>query len=99
MNKNELTEYADYLLKTAMYKVNNIEDAEDLAQETMLAALVAISQNKPMENPKNWLTTVLYRKYYDMLRRKYRKGTVSIDECNEFLEEVHVPLLGTQQRL
>ena len=83
MNKNELTEYADHLLKTAMYKVNNIEDAEDLVQETMLAALVAIGQNKPMENPKNWLTTVLYRKYYDMLRRKYRKGTVSIDVVGE----------------
>lgn len=48
MNKNELTEYADYLLKTAMFKVNNIEDAEDLVQETLMAALVAIYQNKPI---------------------------------------------------
>ncbi len=83
MNKNELTEYADYLLKTAMYKVNNIEDAEDLVQETLMAALTAIHQNKPVENPKNWLVTVLHRKYYDMLRRKYRKGTVSIDIIGE----------------
>lgn len=30
MNKNELTEYADYLFKTAMHMVDNIEDAEDL---------------------------------------------------------------------
>lgn len=83
MNKNELTEYADYLLKTAMFKVNNIEDAEDLVQETLIAALIAIHQNKPIENPKNWLVTVLHRKYYDMLRRKYRKGTVSIDMIGE----------------
>ncbi len=83
MNKNEITEYADYLLKTAMFKVNNIEDAEDLVQETLLAALVAVSQNKPIEEPKNWLVTVLHRKYYDMLRRKYRKGTVSIDMIGE----------------
>lgn len=83
MNKNELTEYADYLLKTAMFKVNNIEDAEDLVQETLMAALVAIHQNKPIENLKNWLVTVLHRKYYDMLRRKYRKGTVSIDMIGE----------------
>ena len=55
MNKNELTEYADYLLKTAMFKVNNIEDAEDLVQETLMAALVAIHQNKPIENPKTGL--------------------------------------------
>ena len=78
MNKNELTEYADYLLKTAMFKVNNIEDAEDLVQETLMAALVAIHQNKPIENLKNWLVTVLHRKYYDMLRRKYRKGMLAL---------------------
>ncbi len=83
MNKNKLIEYADYLLKTAMFKVDNIEDAEDLVQETLMAALIAIHKNKPIENPKNWLVTVLHRKYYDMLRRKYRKGTVSIDMIGE----------------
>ncbi len=83
MNKNEITEYADYLLRTAMLRVNNIEDAEDLVQETLLAALAAIGQDKPIENPKNWLITVLHRKYYDMLRRKYQKGTVSIDMIGE----------------
>ena len=66
MNKNELTEYADYLLKTAMYKVNNIEEAQELVQETLMAALIAIHQNKPVENPKSWLVTVLNRKYYDI---------------------------------
>ncbi len=30
MNKNELIEYADYLLQTALYKVQNIADAEEL---------------------------------------------------------------------
>lgn len=94
MDKNELIKYADYLFKTAMFKVSNIEDAEDLVQETMVAALVTISQNKPIDNPKNWLTTVLHRKYYDLLRRKYRKGTVSIDiigevpVCDEISEKI-----------
>ncbi len=83
MNRTELTEYADYLLKTALYKVDNIEDAEDLVQETLLAALAAESRNKPIDDLKNWLVTVLHRKYYDMLRRKYRKGTVSIDMIGE----------------
>lgn len=83
MNKNELTEYADYLLQTAMYKVKNIEDAEDLVQETLLAGLAAIHRKKPIDNPKNWLVTVLNRKYYDMLRRKYRKPIVSIDTAGE----------------
>lgn len=83
MNRNELTGYADHLLKTAMYKVNDIQDAEDLVQETLMAALVAIDQNKPVGDTKSWLMTVLHRKYYDMLRRRYRKGTVSIDVIGE----------------
>ncbi len=83
MNNNELTEYADYLLQTAKYKVQSIEDAEDLVQETLMAGLVAIGQGQTFENPKNWLVTVFHRKYYDMLRRKYRKGTVSIDVVAE----------------
>ena len=83
MNKTELIEYADYLLQTAMYKVDNIEDAEDLVQETLVEALVAIHQNKVIDNPKSWLVTVLHHKYYDMLRRKYRKGTVSMDVMGE----------------
>ena len=87
MNKNQLTEYADYLLKTALYKVQNIVDAEDLVQETLMAALVAIEQKKPIENPKNWLITVLNRKYYDKIRQKYRKQTVSIDVVVEIPQD------------
>lgn len=83
MNKTELIEYADYLLQTAMYKVDNIEDAEDLVQETLVEALLVIQRNKAIDNPKSWLVTVLHHKYYDMLRRKYRKGTVSMDVIGE----------------
>ncbi len=87
MNNNDLTEYADYLLQMAMYKVQNIEDAEDLVQETLVAGLVAINQGQCIDNPKSWLVTVLYRKFYDMLRRKYRKGTVSIYAVGEILTQ------------
>ncbi len=83
MNKNELTEYADYLLQTALYKVQNIADAEDLVQETLVAGLVAIHQKKQIDNPKSWLLTVLNRKYYNMLRKKYRNPIVSIDMAGE----------------
>ena len=62
MNLNNLTEYADYLLQTAMYKVQNISDAEDLVQETLMAALLAMKKGKTIDNPKSWLVTVLNRK-------------------------------------
>ena len=78
MNKTDLTEYADLLLNAALYKCNNIADAQDLVQDTLLAALAAM-EKKPLNDPKAWLMTVLNRKYYDMLRRKYNKPTVSFD--------------------
>lgn len=94
MNKNNLWSYADYLLKIAVYKTGNIIDAEDIVQETLLAALIYIDKGGSMDNPKNWLATVLNRKYYDFLRRKYRKPTVCIDvvceqaEDKELFEEI-----------
>ncbi|MED9904566.1 MAG: RNA polymerase sigma factor [Lachnospiraceae bacterium] len=87
MNKNELTEYADYLLQTAIYRVQNIVDAEDLVQETLMAALTAMEQGKSIENPKSFLVTILNRKYYDMLRQKYRKPVVSMEIVPEIPQE------------
>lgn len=79
MNKNELTEYVDFLLQAAMRKCYNLSDAQDLVQETLLTAMTAIDRGIVMNEPQNWLSTVLNRKYYDMLRQKYRKPTVCID--------------------
>ncbi len=78
MDKKNLTEYAGLLLDAALYRCGNIADAQDLVQDTMLAALTAMAK-KPLNDPKAWLMTVLNRKYYDMLRRKYNKPTVSFE--------------------
>ncbi|MGN1158962.1 MAG: sigma-70 family RNA polymerase sigma factor [Lachnospiraceae bacterium] len=83
MDKKQITEYADDLLQTAMYKVQNLSDAQDLVQETMMAALIAIECGEMIHNPKSWLVSVLNRKYYDWLRYKYRKPTVSMDVIEE----------------
>lgn len=79
MDKMNLTEYADFLLSAALYKCGNINDAQDLVQDTLLAALSAIAAGKSIADPKAWLSSVLNRRYYDMLRRKYNKPTVSFD--------------------
>ncbi|MCM1023731.1 MAG: sigma-70 family RNA polymerase sigma factor [Prevotella sp.] len=79
MNKTNITEYADFLLNAALYKCGNLADAQDLAQDTLLAGLSAIAAGKSVDAPKAWLTAVLNRRYYDLLRRKYNKPTVSFD--------------------
>lgn len=78
MDKKNLTEYAGLLLDAALYRCGNIADAQDLVQDTLLAALTVMAK-KPLNDPKAWLMTVLNRKYYDMLRRKYNKPTVSFE--------------------
>ena len=90
MNKNNLTEYADFLLNAAICKCGNINDAQDLVQETLLAALSACAAKKPIDEPKAWLTAVLNRKYYDLLRKKYNKPTVSFDVAADVPDEAEI---------
>ena len=90
MNKNELTEYADLLMQAAVRKCDDFADAQDLVQETLLIALTAIENGKEITEPKGWLITVLNRRYYDMLREKYRKPTVCIDVIGEIADESEI---------
>lgn len=73
METDDLLKHADDLLQIALYKCDTPEEAQDLAQNVLLTALLAIKSGKKIDNPKSWLTTVLNRKYYDHLREKYRK--------------------------
>jgi RNA polymerase sigma factor (sigma-70 family) len=79
MLKTELEQNIDFLLSAALHKCGNLEDAQDLAQETLLSALTFLSKGGVIEDMKAWLLTVLNRRFYDMLRRKYNKPTVSCD--------------------
>ena len=87
MNKNDLTEYTDLLLQAAVCKCDDLADAQDLVQDTLLIALTAIVNGKEIAKPKGWLMTVLNRRYYDMLRQKYRKPTVCIDVALKYCYE------------
>ena len=70
----------NYLFSAALKKCGNFEDAEDLTSETLLAAL---KYPKEIKDIKKWLSGVLNHKYYDMLRRKYKLPTVSINLITE----------------
>ncbi len=83
MDKNNLIEYADYLFKAALQKVQNITEAEDLVQDTLFAAISAIERGKIIDTPKSWLLSVMNHKFYDKLRAKYQKPLVSIDVMEE----------------
>ena len=73
MEIEEMMAQADYLMHIAISKCDSLEDAQDLVQNTLLDGLHAINKGTKINNAKNWLCTVLNRKYYDLLREKYRK--------------------------
>ena len=87
MQKDDLLKYMDFILSAAIGKCGNLAEAQDLTQETMLAALCACEKNTPVTNAKGWLLQVLHHKYYDMLRRKYQKPTVVIGDGFDVADE------------
>lgn len=76
MHINDIENVMNYLFSAALKKCGNFEDAEDLTSETLLAALKYPDEIKDI---KKWLSAVLNNKYYDMLRKKYKLPTVSIN--------------------
>lgn len=79
MSKNELEQNINFLLSAALNKCGNLEDAQDLTQESLLSALVFLSKGGIIEDTRAWLLVVLNRKYYDLLRKKYKMPTISCD--------------------
>jgi RNA polymerase sigma-70 factor (TIGR02943 family) len=68
-----VTLYADYLLRYATYRLNDVERCRDLVQDTFLSALKAKDQFQGNSSEKTWLTTILKNKIVDEYRKQNRK--------------------------
>lgn len=87
MQSKSIEHYIEFLLSVALQKCGNIYDAEDLTQETLLAALSYMNQGKDIQDIKAWLLVVMGRKFNDILRKKYRQTTVSIGNDFDIIDE------------
>ena len=67
--KNEITKYVEYLFALALKKCGDVNDAEDLTQETLLAAFQYINRGGSISNMKYWITSVLSNKWNEALRK------------------------------
>jgi RNA polymerase sigma-70 factor (TIGR02943 family) len=65
-----LDEYGDALYRHARSRVGRRELAEDLVQETLLAALAAREDFRGLSAVRTWLLAILRRKIADYYRRK-----------------------------
>lgn len=83
---NEINNYVEYLFALALHKCGDLHDAEDLTQDTLLAAYQYIRRGGEITNIKYWLTSTLFHKWNDKLRKKYKLPTISIDMIPDDVE-------------
>jgi RNA polymerase sigma-70 factor (ECF subfamily) len=71
-------EHGDYLYRLALNRTGRPDAAEDLVQETLLAALRYAGTYAGRSSERTWLTAILKNKHVDQLRRQ-RRAPVSAD--------------------
>ena len=79
--------YGDYLYRFAVSHIEDRSVAEDLVQETFLAALRGRKKFRGRSTVKTWLSAILKHKIVDYLRKKYREQvTTDTDTLTETVE-------------
>ena len=71
--------YTRELFSWAFHKVSDAELAQDLVQDTFLAAAENIKKFKGESSPKTWLFSILNHKIIDHYRKKINQS-VSLDD-------------------
>jgi RNA polymerase sigma-70 factor (ECF subfamily) len=72
-----LQEYGDALFRYALRRLHNAAHAEDVVQETLLAAFQARTSYSGRASEKTWLTGILKHKIIDFIRKQVRELTVN----------------------
>ncbi len=68
-----LTEHGDYLYRYALLKLRDEAAAEDMVQETLLAALSAWARFSGQSSVRTWLTGILKHKILDLFRSRAKE--------------------------
>jgi RNA polymerase sigma-70 factor (ECF subfamily) len=78
----ELNAHTRYLKAYAMRKVKDRDLADDLVQDTLVAALSSGAGFQGRSSVRTWLTGILKHKVIDLFRERARSA-VSLDELND----------------
>lgn len=69
--------YSDKMYTWALHKTSRAEVAEDLVQDTFLAAFQSISKFEGKSEPKTWLFAILNNKIAEHFRKQFRNPTIT----------------------
>lgn len=87
---NWVDNYADTLYAYAMARVNDMQQAEDIVQNTFLSAWKARETYKGQASEKNWLYAILKNKIIDHFRKQSTsKLTLAAGEEQIYFEDGH----------
>lgn len=75
-------EHADYLFRFAFSRLHDAAAAEDIVQETFLAAFNSHRNHRSTE--RTWLTAILKHKIYDHFRRIFREKSFENEDSEDF---------------
>lgn len=79
--------YGDGLYSYALYRVDNKNLAEELVQETFVAALGSRAGFAGKSSEKTWVYSILKNKIYDHFRKKYKETPTSADQLEGLMED------------
>ncbi len=79
--KTWVEEHGNYLFRYALIRVRNETVAEDLVQDTLLAAFQGKGRFSGQSTERSWLTGILKHKIMDHFRRLARERTVNADDA------------------
>jgi RNA polymerase sigma-70 factor, ECF subfamily len=78
--EDAIARYSPTLLRVALRRLRNVEDAEDAVQDALLSAHKHIGQFEGRSKLSTWLTTIVSNVALMKLRRYSRYETLSLDQ-------------------
>lgn len=79
--------FSDDLYRWALHKTNQKEIAEDLVQDTFLAAFRHFDKFREESSPKTWLFSILNNKIIDFYRKKTKNINLQTYSLDNFFGE------------
>ncbi len=79
-------EYGDYLYRYAVSRLRDGEAAEEVVQETFVAALRHVDQYEAKGSERAWLLGILKRKIIDLIRVRNRTVSLAEEDSNDLSE-------------
>jgi RNA polymerase sigma-70 factor (ECF subfamily) len=76
-----------YLLRVAVLQLRDNDLAEDVVQDTLVAALQGAKGFSGRSSIKTWLTGILKHKIVDAIRKKTREDEIQLDDMDALFDE------------